>query len=91
MPGYFIREVIAAGLNAAAAPPDYAAAYRRAWRAQRRGVNSPSSDERIWVSPTRAIFRALVPHPHPRRDTAGHTLHQAATATASRWTSSQPL
>lgn len=49
-------EVTAAGLNAVAAHPIYAHAYRQAWRALRPGVAGESESERLWISPTWEIY-----------------------------------
>lgn len=49
-------EITAAGLNAIDAHPGYAAAYRHAWQASARGLGGPSTDERLWISPTWEVF-----------------------------------
>jgi len=49
-------EVTAAGLNAIAAHPTYARAYRFAWSSLRSGVADELTDERAWLSPTWEIY-----------------------------------
>jgi hypothetical protein len=49
-------EVSAAGLNAISAHPLYARAYGLGWRSIRHGVRAPTSEERLWISPTWEIF-----------------------------------
>jgi hypothetical protein len=49
-------EITAAGLNAIAADPSYARAYRLAWSALRAGASGPPTDERLWVSPSWEIY-----------------------------------
>jgi len=50
------REVSAAGLNAISADPIYAAAYRHAWRALRRGVAGSRDHESTSTIPTWQVF-----------------------------------
>ena len=49
-------EVTAAGLNACSAHPVYARAYGLGWRATRRGVEGPPTEEQLWISPTWEIY-----------------------------------
>lgn len=45
-------EITAAGLNAIAAHPMYARAWRLGWKAMRPGVAGETLDDRMWTSPT---------------------------------------
>jgi hypothetical protein len=49
-------EVSAAGLNAVSADPLYARAWGRGWRALRQGIESDTTDERMWISPSWEIY-----------------------------------
>jgi hypothetical protein len=49
-------EITAAGLNALAADPAYAAAYRHGWRILRHGLGGPPNAEQLWISPTWEIY-----------------------------------
>jgi hypothetical protein len=49
-------EITAAGLNAIAAHPTYARAYRHAWLAYTPGVEGPPTADRLWISPTWEVF-----------------------------------
>ena len=49
-------EITAAGLNAIAAHPTYARAYRHAWLAYTPGVEGAPTAERLWISPTWEVF-----------------------------------
>lgn len=50
------KEVSAAGLNAIAAQPVYANAFRYGWRALRSGTHGDGGDEFLWISPTWEIY-----------------------------------
>lgn len=49
-------DVSAAGLNAVSADPLYARAWGRGWRALRQGIESDTTDERVWISPSWEIY-----------------------------------
>jgi hypothetical protein len=49
-------EVTAAGLNAISSDPLYSRPWSRGWWALRHGVESSSSNERLWVSPSWEIY-----------------------------------
>ena len=49
-------EVTASGLTAIAADPVYARAWGLGWRALRLGIESPTTTERLWISPSWEIY-----------------------------------
>lgn len=49
-------KITAAGLTAIAADPIYSRAWGRGWRALRYGIESSTSPERLWVSPSWEIY-----------------------------------
>lgn len=49
-------DISAAGLTAVSADPLYARAWNRGWRAIRTGMESDTSTERLWISPTWEIY-----------------------------------
>jgi hypothetical protein len=49
-------EVTAGGLTTIAADPIYSRAWSRGWRALRHGVESDTTSERLWVSPSWEIY-----------------------------------
>lgn len=49
-------EITAAGLTAVVADPAYARAWNRGWRALRFGIESSPTAERLWISPSWAIY-----------------------------------
>jgi hypothetical protein len=49
-------EYTPAGLTAIASQPNYAWAYRLAWKATRPGIADAARDERLWCSPTWEIY-----------------------------------
>jgi hypothetical protein len=49
-------EITAAGLNAIAAHPIYASAFRMGWFALRNGVDDSQLDELLWLCPTWEIY-----------------------------------
>lgn len=49
-------EVTASGLTAIAADPVYARAWGLGWRALRLGIESPTTSDRLWMSPSWEIY-----------------------------------
>lgn len=49
-------EITAAGLTAVAADPRYARAWSTGWRAIRHGLESGSSTDRLWISPSWEVY-----------------------------------
>jgi len=80
-------EITAAGLTAVAADPAYSRAWNRGWRALRRGVESPPTAERLWMSPSWQIYERWCLLRLGRLLTrATPDWHWRLDATALRWT-----